>query len=160
MDCSPSVTTPSFLFDELLAKRGAAARISPTPRLRAANSSYFVCEGAAGAGAGTAGAGAVRVCPTVALGAVLAEWFVSRGQKNSAPTMRTAAAMAAQVPVLTPLRVPVVVRVSRSSLILSLHSGCTSQNIAVRNVPRKAPRSGGPDTRREPMVHPHPAFKP
>jgi hypothetical protein len=82
---------------------------------------YLVCAGAAGAGAGTAGAGAVRVWPTVVLGAVLADWFASRGQKNRAPIMRTAAAIAAMVPVLIPSRVTGVVRVSRSSLIASLH---------------------------------------
>lgn len=82
---------------------------------------YLVCEGAAGAGAGTAGAGAVLVWPTVLLGAVLAEWSLSRGQKNSAPIIRTAAAIAAMAPVLIPVRAPVVVvRLSRLSLIGNL----------------------------------------
>jgi hypothetical protein len=54
-------------------------------------------------------------------GAVLADGFVaSRGQKNSAPMIKTAAAMKAIVLVLIPVRVPTGVRVSRSSLIRSL----------------------------------------
>jgi hypothetical protein len=99
----------------------AQKKARPTGRAFSVNDRYLVCDGAAGAGAGTAGAGAVRVWPTVVLGAVLAAWFVSRGQKNSAPIMRTAAAIAAMVPVLIPSRVTGVVRVSRSSLIASLH---------------------------------------
>ena len=93
---------------------------------------YLVCEGAAGAGAG---AGAVRVWPTVVLGAVPADWFASRGQKNSAPMTKTAAAMAAMVPMPIPPRVPVVVRVSRSSLIKS--PNCSPfQAIALPKVPK------------------------
>jgi hypothetical protein len=57
----------------------------------------------------------------VVLGAVLADWFASRGQKNSAPMTKMAAAIAAIVPVLIPVRAPVLARVSRSSLIASLH---------------------------------------
>ena len=85
---------------------------------------YLVCEGAAGA----AGAGAVLVWPTVVPGVVLADRLASRGQKNNAPITRTAAAIAAMVPMPIPLREPVVVRVSRSSLIMSLHVASTSNH--------------------------------
>jgi hypothetical protein len=96
---------------------------------------YFDGEGAAGAagagaaGAGAAGAGAVRVWPTVVLGVVLAEWLLSRGQRNSAPITRTTAAIAARVPMPIPSR---VVRVSRSSLMRSLSIiACLVQTVTI-----------------------------
>jgi hypothetical protein len=126
---------------------------------------YLLCAGAAGegtgAGEGAVGAGAVRVWPTVVLGAVLAEWSVSRGQKNSAPIIRTAAAIAAMVPVLNPSRVTGVVRVSRSSLIGSSPiMAAPFQTITFWNCSNEKRRARLPAARREPMVHPHPAIEP
>src|SRR3954451_14060216 len=56
--------------------------------------------------------------------------------------MRTAAAIAAKVPMPIPLRVPVVVRVSRSSLIESLHIVALLQAITPPNVPNPPIRPG------------------
>jgi hypothetical protein len=103
---------------------------------------YFVVEGAAGEGAGDgiAGAGAVRVWPTVVPGAVLlADWLASRGHRNNAPTMSTAAAMAAIVPMPIPsARVPVVVRLSRSSLIAVSIMVAQFKPLPLENVPTKS----------------------
>src|SRR4051812_35573486 len=117
---------------------------------------YFAVEGAVGEGAGegVVGAGAVRVWPTVVAGAVLlADWLASRGHRNSAPTISTAAAIAAIVPMPIPSsRVTGVVRLSRSSLRGRLsRSSLIAVSIMVAqfqplrfgNVPAKVPREGG-----------------
>jgi hypothetical protein len=84
---------------------------------------YFAGDPAGdGAGAGVVVAGAVRVWPTVLPALLLADWLESRGHRNNAPMIRIAATtMAAIAPVLIPRRVPIVLRLSKSSLISGLH---------------------------------------